>query len=160
MRLFSPSTRFFIGYRAFPWSLSSKNLRSKPSQMNQSIKCSHPKDDGVHTWLATVDLNESPQSPEKLDPFSYFFYCILFFFKETKKNHNSCLSSSMRFVNRLSQQNRHLWHKIAFHGKQKKITFHGIQNLSLFLKIYVQWKVRKKFDFLSPCEGGSSDHHF
>ena len=160
MRLFSPSTWFFIGYRTFPWSLSSKNPRSKPSQVNQSIKCSHLKDDGgAHTWLATVDLNESPQFPEKSDSFSYFSIVFCIFFKR-QKNHNSCLSLLMRFVNRLSWQNCLLWHKTAFHSKLKKIVSHGIQNLSLFLKYMCNGKLEKKFDFLSTCEGESPDHHF
>ena len=106
MWFFSPSTQLFIGYKTSPWSLSSENLRTKPSQANQSILCSHLNDDGeVHTWLAIINLNESPQSPEKLE-FNFLFFVVFCIFLKRQKNHNSCLYILMRFVNRLSRQNR------------------------------------------------------
>ena len=53
-------------------------------------------------------------------------FSIVFCTFKRDKNHNSCLSSLIRFVNRLPWQNRLLRHKTAFHDKLKKIAFHGI----------------------------------
>ena len=66
-------------------------------------------DDEVHTWLVTVDLNESPQSPEKSDPSFFLFYYILYFLKRQKKS--QLLSFTIDKIC-----------KIAFHGK---ISFYG-----------------------------------
>ncbi|WP_440994918.1 hypothetical protein, partial [Cysteiniphilum litorale] len=41
---------------------------------------------GAHTWLATVDLNVSPQSHEELDPFLAFLLHFVFSFKRQKKS--------------------------------------------------------------------------
>ena len=64
-------------------------------------------------------------------PFSFF--SIVFYIFKRDKNHNSCLSSLIRFVNRLPWQNRLLRHKTAFHGKLNKIASHGILKSCLFL---------------------------
>ena len=150
MWLFSPSTWFFIGYKTFPWSLSSKNPRSKPSQVNQSIKCSHLKDDGgAHTWLATVDLNESPRSLEKSDSFSYFSVVLCIFLKR-HKNHISCLYILMRFVTAFygTKSPSTAQNCISRQIKQNRLSRH-FKTLSLSLKYMCNGKLEKSwFPFL------------
>ena len=111
-------------------------------------------DGGAHTWLATVDLNVSPQSHEELDPFLTFLLHFVFSFKR-QKNHKSCLSLLIGFVNRHLRQNR-------LSRQQMKSPFTALKKKPFvsFLKICVQiGKLEKVLFPFSTCEGESLAHH-
>ena len=151
MCLFSPSTRlFFIGYKTFPWSLSSKNPRSKPSQVNQKHQVFSSKGRRQSPYMTHDRRSKRVPTISWKVRFLFLSFLLYFlFFKETKKSQflsfiidEICKSPFMAKLsstaqnrlsrqtkeNRLSRQNRLLRHKIAFHG---------ILNMSFF-NIYVQ----------------------